>query len=531
MGGPPQQQQQQRTVAVVRVPLGRVARVTALRLGTEAAPATVLTRVVAAAAAAAWGAPIAGRAAGNAAAAATDTSAPLAAAVLGGAQGSTVCLERLTASLAATLAAHRADSPVDWDEGGARSAAVAGGEFTRAAFRLPPLHPRDNLRPAVSDMDVVEGASAASRAERALTGVKCDGCPRFQRQWDAYARLRRVSTLLAAVRARYSIEALALFPEMQTRLGVLRRLGYTKRGADVVGQAAGHAEADAAGGGDGGGGGDDAHAPPLLDVVDLKGRVAAEVSTCDELTFTEMLFEGVLAPLNPAETAALLSALVFEDKSTNGNDGFLPPIEGQQEPPQPPQSSGGSAAAAAGEDAEEDEVPPAEGPPPDAALSGEAAAARDAAADNDGDAAGAAAGTTGEEVAPLAYDGPSVTAIPAALAVACEKLRLIALALGRLQMDAGLELVPSVFVRSVLNFGLLLPVYAWACGVPFARICELTDVSEGTIVRTITGLENTCRELRNAARICGDPVTFRKAEAASACIRRDVIFASSLYLA
>jgi hypothetical protein len=380
-------------------------------------------------------------------------------------------------------------------------------------------------------MDVVEGASAAARAERALVGVKCDGCPRFRRQWDAYARLRRVSTLLAAVRARYSIEALALFPEMQTRLGVLRRLGYTKRGGDATGVD---------------GGGDAASsssttatttdAAPLLDVVDLKGRVAAEVSTCDELTFTEMLFEGVLAPLNPAETAALLSALVFEDKSSGGNDGYLPPIEGESATQQP--GAAAAAAAAAGEDADEEDAPAVaaglEGAPADAAPasggdSSPLVAGRDAAGDGDSEA-DAAAPPTGGEVAPLAYDGPSVTAIPVALAVACEKLRLIALALGRLQLDAGLDLVPSAFVSSVLNFGLLLPVYAWALGVPFARICELTDVSEGTIVRTITGLENTCRELRNAARICGDPVTFRKAEAASACIRRDVIFASSLYL-
>jgi len=85
-------------------------------------------------------------------------------------------------------------------------------------------------------------------------------------------------------------------------------------------------------------------------------------------------------------------------------------------------------------------------------------------------------------------------------------------------------------VRGALNWGLLLPVYAWACGVPFSRICQLTDVSEGTIVRTIVGLENTCRELRNAARIMGDPLLFRKAEAASLCIRRDVVFCSSLYI-
>ena len=44
----------------------------------------------------------------------------------------------------------------------------------------------------------------------------------------------------------------------------------------------------------------------------LKGRVAAEISTTEELILTELLFEGVLGDLNPAEAVALLSALVFQ---------------------------------------------------------------------------------------------------------------------------------------------------------------------------------------------------------------------------
>ena len=40
-------------------------------------------------------------------------------------------------------------------------------------------------------------------------------------------------------------------------------------------------------------------------------------------------------------------------------------------------------------------------------------------------------------------------------------------------------------------------VYHWAKGVPFKDICELTDVLEGAIVRTIVRLDETCR--------CGQP--------------------------
>jgi antiviral helicase SKI2 len=65
--------------------------------------------------------------------------------------------------------------------------------------------------------------------------------------------------------------------------------------------------------------------------------------------------------------------------------------------------------------------------------------------------------------------------------------------------------------------------------VPFVGVTALTDVSEGDIVRTITRLDETCRVVRNAARILGDPRLFRLADAASEAIKRDVVFAPSLW--
>lgn len=47
-------------------------------------------------------------------------------------------------------------------------------------------------------------------------------------------------------------------------------------------------------------------------VVQLKGRVACEVNTCEELLLTELVFENVLAPLDAHEIAGLLSALVCQ---------------------------------------------------------------------------------------------------------------------------------------------------------------------------------------------------------------------------
>ena len=38
-------------------------------------------------------------------------------------------------------------------------------------------------------------------------------------------------------------------------------------------------------------------------------------------------------------------------------------------------------------------------------------------------------------------------------------------------------------------------------------------------------------QVRNSARIFGDPVLYRKMEQASQAIKRDIVFASSLYIA
>lgn len=56
---------------------------------------------------------------------------------------------------------------------------------------------------------------------------------------------------------------------------------------------------------------------------------------------------------------------------------------------------------------------------------------------------------------------------------------------------------------------------------PFDKIMPLTDVAEGTIVRVITRLDETCREVRDAARVIGDADLFKKMEEAQNKIKRD----------
>ena len=104
----------------------------------------------------------------------------------------------------------------------------------------------------------------------------------------------------------------------------------------------------------------------------------------------------------------------------------------------------------------------------------------------------------------------------------------IARTVAEVQHDCGLP-VSAEEAALAFRIALMEAVYEWACGMPFRQVAELTDVLEGTIVRCITRLDETCREIRNAARVIGDPVLYKKMERASELIRRDIVFAASLY--
>lgn len=52
-------------------------------------------------------------------------------------------------------------------------------------------------------------------------------------------------------------------------------------------------------------------------VVQLKGRVACEMNSGEELICTECLFENQLDDLEPEEAVAIMSSLVFQQNNTS----------------------------------------------------------------------------------------------------------------------------------------------------------------------------------------------------------------------
>uniref|UniRef100_A0A8C8SYB3 Ski2 like RNA helicase n=1 Tax=Pelusios castaneus TaxID=367368 RepID=A0A8C8SYB3_9SAUR len=118
--------------------------------------------------------------------------------------------------------------------------------------------------------------------------------------------------------------------------------------------------------------------------------------------------------------------------------------------------------------------------------------------------------------------------LPSVLRQGMERIRAVAERIALLQRECGLRESVEDFVAQY-NFSLVEVVYEWARGVPFAEIARLTDVQEGIIVRCIQRLDETCRDVRNAARVIGEPTLHAKMEEASNLIKRDIVFAASLY--
>ena len=134
------------------------------------------------------------------------------------------------------------------------------------------------VEPPTSDFDLADAYMTLKSLRQRASTSKCLECPRLPEMRTLARRRRTLRKQIKLLRQRLSNESLSLFPDFQQRLDVLETLGYVN--------------ADGA--------------------VALKGRVAAQINTADELLLTEMIFESTFGEMEPEEIVALLSALVFQ---------------------------------------------------------------------------------------------------------------------------------------------------------------------------------------------------------------------------
>ncbi|KAI8471724.1 MAG: NUC185 domain-containing protein [Monoraphidium minutum] len=143
------------------------------------------------------------------------------------------------------------------------------------------LDPRSDLK--LADPGLSTALTERARALAARGALRCHGCPGTPAQLALVASEAVLRRRVEALAHELSDASLQQLPEFHQRVSVLRDLGYV----------------DAAD-----------------DTVTLKGRAACEInSTQDELVATEAIFRGLLAGLSPEEAVALMSALVFQERS------------------------------------------------------------------------------------------------------------------------------------------------------------------------------------------------------------------------
>ncbi|CAD6195637.1 unnamed protein product [Caenorhabditis auriculariae] len=95
--------------------------------------------------------------------------------------------------------------------------------------------------------------------------------------------------------------------------------------------------------------------------------------------------------------------------------------------------------------------------------------------------------------------------------------------------ECRLEVVEDKYVNQ-FKAGLMDVVYNWIQGASFGELVKSTDVFEGTIIRCLRRLEEVLRELVNAAKAMENKELEEKFELARTKLKRDIVFAASLYL-
>ncbi|KAF2425251.1 antiviral helicase [Tothia fuscella] len=260
----------------------------------------------------------------------------------------------------------------------------------------------------IKDLALQNLLDARAKAADEAQNRKCLTCPKFLQHFSMQHDEWLIRENIAALRQLMSDQNLQLLPDYEQRISVLKELGFVDENSRV----------------------------------ELKGKVACEIHTADELVLTELVLENVLADYEPEEIVALLSAFVFQEKT----------------------------------DVE-----------------------------------------------------PTLTAN-----LERGKKKIIEISERVNHVQTIHQVIQSAddsndFI-SQPRFGMVEVVYEWARGMSFNRITDLTDVMEGTIVRLITRLDETCREVKNAARIIGDPSLYLKMQTCQEMIKRDIMACASLYM-
>ncbi|CAH1772734.1 unnamed protein product [Owenia fusiformis] len=269
---------------------------------------------------------------------------------------------------------------------------------------LPLLDPIEDM--GIKDKALKEVVKKIEAFEHRMYSHPMHKNANLEELYNAYDKKMQLANEIKAVKSELKKKkSLLQMDELKCMKRVLRRLGYVD----------------------------------ISDVIELKGRVACEISSCDELLLTELIFNGVFNELTPQQANSLMSCFVFQEKASE-----MPKL-------------------------------------------------------------------TEELSQPLRIMQETATRI------------------AKVSVEAKLELNEEEYVEQFKPH-MMDVVHAWSNGCSFLQICKMTDVFEGSIIRCMRRLEETLRQMCQAAKAIGNTDLENKFSEGIRMIKRDIVFAASLYL-
>ncbi|KAG5458922.1 MAG: NUC185 domain-containing protein [Olpidium bornovanus] len=126
-------------------------------------------------------------------------------------------------------------------------------------------------------------------------------------------------------------------------------------------------------------------------------------------------------------------------------------------------------------------------------------------------------------------DGQAKRALPAELEDAVRLLKETASRIAKVSQESKLQIDEEEYLAS-FRTDLVEVVLAWCGGAPFSSICKMTDIFEGSIIRNFRRLDELLCQMSSTAKAIGNGPLENKFTAGIAKIKRDIVFAASLYL-
>ncbi|KAI2795921.1 Exosome RNA helicase MTR4 [Blomia tropicalis] len=273
-------------------------------------------------------------------------------------------------------------------------------EIRKRLEGIPLLDPIEDMK--IKDSNFLSLVKRIEKSEKKLEefkSVDSSSAELYEKKMKIQSKMEQLKVEMKKTRSLLQMD------ELKCRKRVLRRLGYCTS----------------------------------ADVIEIKGRVACEISSGDELLLTEMLFNGAFNDLNVYQIGALLSCFVWEEKT-------------QQQPK-----------------------------------------------------------LTEELSKPL------------------KTMQELAKKIATVSKETKLEIDEQTYIEK-FRPNLMDVIYAWTKGQSFGELCKMTDAFEGSIIRCMRRLEELLRQMCQASKVIGNSDLENKFSEAIKLIKRDIVFAASLYL-